>query len=117
MSGPAQERQGTTRSLAGPAIWTAHFFVLYGGHTLLCAIAPSASSSTAWMLLASSASIVGLVLIGLLVVQELRPMRRPEREANGYVFGRAVLLGLASLSAVGLVWTMMAAAALAPCAP
>jgi hypothetical protein len=117
MSGPAQERQWITRSLAGPAIWTAHFFLLYGGHSLLCAIAPVASRGTAWMLLASSASIGGLVMIGLLVVQELRPMRRREREANGHAFARAVLLGLASLSAVGLLWTMMAAAALAPCAP
>ena len=117
MSGPAKQRQWITRSLAGPAIWTAHFFVLYGGHTLLCAIAPAASRSAAWMLLAGSASIGGLVLIGLLVVQELRPVRQPKREANGHAFARAVLLGLASLSAVGLVWTMMAAAALAPCAP
>jgi phage protein U len=117
MSGPAKQRQWITRSLAGPAIWTAHFFVLYGGHTLLCAIAPAASRGTAWMLLAGSASIVGIVLIGLLVLQELRPMQRPERETSGYAFGRAVVLRLGSLSAAGLVWTMMAAAALAPCAP
>jgi hypothetical protein len=116
MSGPVKERQWITRSLAGPAIWTAHFFLLYGGHTLLCVIGPAASRSAAWILLASSASIGGLVLIGLLIVQELRPMRQPERETSGYAFARAVTLGLAALSAVGLIWTMMTAAALAPCA-
>jgi hypothetical protein len=68
------------------------------------------------MLLAGAASIGGLVLIGLLVVPEFPSARQPERKANGYAFARAVVLGLAALSAVGLVWTIMAAAALAPCA-
>ncbi|WP_291865537.1 hypothetical protein [Bradyrhizobium sp.] len=104
------------RVLIAPAIWFAHFSVLYASEALICTGPPADRGTTmGWtVLLATAAASAGLVVLvaGLLRSGNTAP---PTSDPGGSWFRRASLL-LALLSALGIIWTTLPTAVLPACA-
>jgi hypothetical protein len=100
--------------LAGPAVWAAHFFVLYGAHALICARMGASAPGGLWPFLAASAT--ALALLGLAGIIALRVRFGARRNGRSEArFSREVAIGLALLSMLGVVWGALPAALMAPC--
>jgi hypothetical protein len=104
------------RMLIAPAIWFAHFSLLYAADALIC-IGPPADRGTTmgWMVgLATAAALAGLII---LVARLLRSKKIvTPRSDNGTAWLRRTSLLLALLSTLGIIWTTLPTAILPACA-
>lgn len=105
-AGSADARLQWMLCLASPALWAAHFFVLYASHALICARGGPGQGS--WLLLAVLAGISGLGALAAVAGAA------HGRCAAG--FPRDVALTLAALSFLGVLWTTIAVAVIPACA-
>jgi hypothetical protein len=99
-----------------PALWFAHFGVLYGAEALLCTPPAAARGTLVWIgALFTVATLAALAWFAL--------QRRPRPSADradahiGAAFLRSVGLLLTLLAALGVVWTAFPIAFLPVCAP
>ena len=100
--------------LAGPSVWAAHFFVLYGAHALICARMGTGAPSLLWPSLAASAT--ALALLGLAGIIALRVRFGARRNGRSEaMFSRKLAIGLALISMLGVLWGALPAALMAPC--
>jgi hypothetical protein len=107
--------------LVGPAVWTAHFMVMYGAHTLVCAAAAGdqGTHDRSFLPIAAAATGVALLVLAGFVVwclalgrQESRAQSAPDQAR----FARQVSIMLALLSMLGTIWVALPALLVAPCA-
>ena len=103
------------RVLIAPAICFAHLAVVYAGEALIC-IGPAADQVTTMgqvVILATAAALTGLIILvaGLLRSRNASP---PASDHGNSWFRRASLL-IATLSALGVIWTTLPAAVLPAC--
>lgn len=113
---PVRPFRDFLRVLIAPAIWFAHFSVLYGAEALIC-IGPTADRGTTlgWtVFLATAAASTGLIT---LVVRLLRSGKMaPRKSEDGTAWLRRTSLLLTLLSALGIVWTTLPTVVLSACA-
>lgn len=101
---------------AGPAVWFAHFVVLYGAEALICT--PPLASPRAMSWIALVATLAAIAALGAFVAMALRrPVPDPANRRHDAAFLRGTALLLAVLSAVAMVWAAVPAALLPVCAP
>lgn len=94
-------------ALMGPAIWAAHFLLMYAAQTVACTVSAASSQglAVAWMALSAIAAAALVTILGYQGKAAL--MARPE-DASGR-FLRHLQIVLAALSLIGVVWLTLAA--------
>lgn len=103
------------RMLIAPAIWFAHFSLLYAAETLIC-IGPPADRGTTmgWsVLLATAAALTGLIILAARLIRAGKIA--PTRPEDGMAWLRRTSLLLTLLSALGVIWTTLPTAVLPAC--
>jgi hypothetical protein len=97
--------------LAGPAVWAAHFVVMYGAHALICA-RMGTSAISLWTVLAACATALALLALAGIIAVRVRSRARSNGETT---FARDLTVALAALSMLGVVWVALPAAVMPPC--
>ena len=85
----------------GPAVWFAHFTVVYGAEALICT--PPVGSPRAMVWIGAAATIAALGALGAFAVALLRRQRNPKSAGRAHrcgIFARCAALLLALLSAM-----------------
>ena len=100
------------RWLAGPLVWTAHFFIVYAAESLICS---RGGGATAHLLLVAAATIAGLLV--LLAVTAYSWRMASEQDAAAPAFMDKVAAGLGLLGVLGMIWTALPATMLSSCQP
>ena len=80
-------------ALAGPIVWAAHFFLVYGVEAVICTRTASPSVAMRWIIVAATA-----VALGLLIVVVLRQWRT--RDADAFLRQVQITLALISMAAI-----------------
>jgi hypothetical protein len=97
--------------LLGPAIWAAHFFVIYGAETVVCAGASSPAIAMRWTVGAATA--VALAIVAVPFVGSARTRHAGEAEPRRFL---NVLSGvLAAFSAAAIIGVAVSALRLPAC--
>ena len=102
------------RMLIAPAIWFAHFSLVYAAEALIC-MGSSAQRGTTmgWMvILVTAAALAGLVILAVGILRAEKAARS-NRESS--LLPRATLL-LTAISALGTIWTILPTLVLPACA-
>ena len=97
-----------------PALWFAHFGVLYGAEALLCTPPATARGALVWI--GALVTVVTLAVLAWFVLPRPQPSGRADDEHTGAAFLRSVELLLALLAALGVVWTVFPITVLPVCA-
>jgi hypothetical protein len=98
--------------LAGPAVWAAHFVVMYGAHALICARV-AANGVNLWLAVAASATALALLALAGIIAARVR---RSRARSNGHaMFARDLTIALAALSMLGVLWVALPVAVMPPC--
>ena len=104
------------RVLIAPAIWFAHFSVLYAAEALICLGPPvDRGAAMEWtVFLVTAAALAGLVIlaVGILRTENAAP---PTANQERALLPHATLL-LALLSVMGIIWTILPPLVLPACA-
>ena len=99
-----------------PALWFAHFAVLYGAEALLCTPPAATRGAMIWIgALVTVAALAALAWFALGLRRQPAPGRTDAHA--GAAFMRSVGLLLALLAALGVVWTAFPVAVLPVCQP
>lgn len=104
------------RVLIAPAIWFAHFSVLYAAEALIC-IGPQAGRGTTmgWIvMLATAVASTGLIILTVRLLRSGK-MAAP-RSGHSISWLQRTSLLLTLLSALGIIWTTLPTAVLPACA-
>lgn len=99
--------------LAGPCVWAAHFFVVYGAESVVCVAAASPASAMRWTILAATAA--ALALIAAPLVSFGRIDRDYDAETSGFL--RTLARWLAGLSALAVIAVALSGLSLPACVP
>ena len=103
------------RVFVPPALWFAHFGVLYGAEALVCTPPAAARSTLIWVgAVATVATLAALAWFAIMLRRRSSADRADEH--TGAAFMRGVALTLALLSALGVLWTVFPVAVLPVCA-
>lgn len=94
--------------LAGPIVWAAHFFLVYGVEAAICTRAASPAVAMRWIIVAATA-----VALGLLMVLVLRLWRTRDADA----FLRQVHIALALISMAAIAGAAISGLSLPACVP
>lgn len=97
--------------LAGPVIWAAHFFLLYGLEAPLCSRAGFTNPAALFGTIASVATAGALAALTIVLTMLLRRAAR-----RGSTFLNRIATGLALLATAGVLWVAMPAVLLQACA-
>lgn len=103
------------RMMIAPAIWFAHFSLLYAAQTLIC-IGPPADRDTTmgWtVFLATAAALTGLIIQAARLIRAGK--MAPTKSEDGMAWLRRTSLLLTLLSALGVIWTTLPTAVLPAC--
>jgi hypothetical protein len=103
------------RMMIAPAIWFAHFSLLYAAQTLIC-IGPPADRDTTmgWtVFLATAAALTGLIILAARLIRAGK--MAPTKPEDGTAWLRRTSLLLTLLSALGVIWTTLPTAVLPAC--
>lgn len=105
--------------LAGPAIWAAHFFLVYGAQALICT-GPDAPARGG-LLLPIDVALTAAAVSGLLYLMTWRlPSRQAPQATEGTgrsLFWRDTPVALAALAMLGVLWAALPPILLPACAP
>ena len=93
--------------LAGPIVWAAHFFLVYGVEAVICTRAASPSVAMRWIIVAATA-----VALGVLFVLVLRLMEEHEMPS---AFLRQVPITLALISMAAIAGAAISGLSLPAC--
>ena len=97
-----------------PALWFAHFGVLYGAEALVCTPPAAGGHVLIWIgAIATVATLAALAWFAVLLRRQ--PSADRADEHTGAAFLRSVTLLLALLAAFGVVWTVFPLAILPVC--
>jgi hypothetical protein len=100
----------------GPAVWFAHFTILYGAEALICTPPVTTAGAMTWIGIA--ATLVALAVLTVFAAMLVRSGHlageRGEQSSPAFLHGVALLLAL--LSALGAIWTAFPIALLRVCA-
>jgi hypothetical protein len=104
------------RMLIAPAIWFAHFSLLYAAETLVCLGPPAERGTTmGWMVfLITTAALSGLIILADRLLRSGNAA--PPRSDHGSAWLRHTSLLLTLLSALAVIWTTLPTAVLPACA-
>jgi hypothetical protein len=103
------------RPFAGPAIWFAHFSVLYGAETLACLGSTQPSSGWVWSVVAATVlALLALASVGAGAIQQRRSPNAPDENGQGFFVSITLLLVL--MSFLGIAWTTLGAILVPVCA-
>jgi len=98
-----------------PALWFAHFGVLYGAEALVCTPPAAARATLIWVgAIATVAALAALAWFAVMLRRRSSADRADEH--TGATFLRNAALLLALLAALGVVWTVFPVAVLPVCA-
>ncbi|MFH1343765.1 MAG: hypothetical protein ABIL01_21535 [Pseudomonadota bacterium] len=104
------------RVLIAPAIWFAHFSLVYAAEALIC-IGPPADQATMMGWIAALVTVAALAGLIILAARLLRSGNTaPSRSDRSEAWLRRTSLLLTLLSALGVVWTTLPTAVLPACA-
>jgi hypothetical protein len=103
------------RPFAGPAIWLAHFSVLYGTETLACLGATQPGDAWTWSVaIATVLALLLLAAVGADSIRRLRATQAPDESDQRFLVPITLLLVLMSLLAIA--WTILGAILVPVCA-
>jgi hypothetical protein len=103
------------RLVTGPAVWFAHFTVVYGAEALICTPPIGSPRAMVWTGLAATiAALAALIAFAMMLWRERIPEEAPH-EHTGAAFLRAAPLLLAVLAMLAVIWTSLPIAALSAC--
>lgn len=104
------------RVFVGPGLWFAHFTIVYGAEALICR-APGASAGRAMTMLGGAATVAVLLALAAFATILLRTRRATDSAAShaGANLLHGTALGLALVSAIGVIWTAFPLALLPVC--
>jgi hypothetical protein len=88
--------------LFGPAVWAVHFTLLYGAHTLLCALAGGAATRVV-PLVVITATAAALAILTVPLVRAPTSYRRPPPDPVS-AFIRSTTVWLLVLSVIAVLW-------------
>lgn len=98
-----------------PALWFAHFGVLYGAEALVCT--PPAAGRDVLIWIGAIATVAALAALAwFAVLLRRRPSADRTDQHTGAAFLRSAALLLALLAALGVAWTAFPLAVVAVCA-
>jgi hypothetical protein len=98
--------------LFGPAVWAAHFFVVYATEALACT--PATAAPRQAMLVITIATIVALAALAAFLAWQFRGKPRADDES---IFLRRISVGLALLAMLAVAWSGLPPALLPACLP
>ncbi len=102
--------------LAGPLVWTVHFFFMYAAATLVCVSSNSSGGGRIFVASASIATVVALLILGGLVFRQWKALRDSRRAASeAALFMRRLSIALAGMSLMAVLWATFPALLLTPC--
>ncbi|MFC6487892.1 hypothetical protein [Nitratireductor sp. GCM10026969] len=101
--------------MLGPLVWGLHLLVVYGAHTLVCALGGAPSVSTTILLAATAVAFVPLALAVLLQRRTGRLFGIGDETDDRRVYD-AISRILCLLSLFGIAWSGIAMVALSSCA-
>jgi hypothetical protein len=112
----ARDTIGTFASiLAGPTIWAAHFFLMYGAQTLICT-GPGAAARRG-LLLPIDVALTAAAVSGLLYLMTSgRQAHQATEGAGRSLFWRDTPAALTALAMLGVLWVAVPPILLADCA-
>lgn len=116
-SQPVRPLSDFLRVLIAPAIWFAHFSVLYAAEALTCIGSPADRGNTmGWtVILATVAALAGLLILGASLRRSGKMVAPRSGHSTAWLRHTSLLLTL--LSALGVIWTTLPATVLPVCAP
>jgi hypothetical protein len=106
--------------LAGPVVWAAHFFLLYGAEALLCTGPGAAARGGQLLPLAAALTAAAVACLLGIVAWQFRFRRRARRATEGIagtLFWRDAPTALAGLAMLAVLWVAYPAMLLPACAP
>jgi hypothetical protein len=90
--------------LFGPVVWGAHFTLLYGAHTLICAVRGAAAGRMVTLIVVI-ATVAALVALAVPFARALRLSRQPPSESTALSgFIRSATVWLLILSTIAVIW-------------
>ncbi len=95
---------GFVLAFAGPIVWAAHFFIVYGLEAAVCTRADSPAATVRWIIATATATAV----VGLAALL-IRRFRKPPSDSEAFRFLHKISIYLALLS-IGAVLTVAASA-------
>jgi hypothetical protein len=98
------------RLFVGPAVWFAHFVVLYGAEAMICTPGLAAAGAMTW-----AAAIATLAALAMLAGFSVLVLRRPAKTHGGAIFLRRATVLLAMLSAIAVIFVALPVAVLPVC--
>ena len=104
--------------LAGPTIWAAHLFVMYGTGTLVCKGAAADIANTRFAFIATAATLTAFAGLIYVIVRSLIGSRSRGQERGGAAavsFLPNLTVALAVLALFGTAWMVLPAIVLTPC--
>lgn len=104
---------------AGPMVWAAHLFVMYGAEALICTGPVATSDKSYFQPVAIAATVLALVSLLCFLTWQWAWNRcdDPERDVgDGLWFLRRTSMALAALTMLGVLWTALPMALLPVCA-
>jgi hypothetical protein len=107
-------------SWVGPAIWAAHFFVMYGSEALICTRVAPGVRDALFATVAISATALAVAGLVAFVVRRHAGTGSGARAGHGaddLAFSRWLSIGLALLSVLAVIWVALPALLAAPCQP
>jgi hypothetical protein len=111
MSAPVRPLADFVACLAGPVIWTLHFFIVYGAETVVCLTASAPATTMQWTVIAATAP--ALVAIAVAVMRYPRDARGTDGATQGFL--RMLTLSLAALSTAAILATAFMGVRLPAC--
>ncbi len=105
------------RVLIAPAIWFAHFSVLYAAEALTCLVKTQERGfGMGWTIaLATAGALTGQIILIARLLRSGTPVRPAPDDGMAWLRRTSLLLSL--LSGLAIVWTTLPAVILPPCAP
>lgn len=97
MTGETRPFRDFLYALAGPIVWAAHFFVVYGPEAIICTRAASPAYAMRWVVAVATATAIGTLSI-FLFRQLIR--RRKTRDTAAFLNGVSIALMLISMAAI-----------------
>lgn len=98
--------------LAGPIVWAAHFFVVYGPEAIICTRAASPAYAMRWVVAVATAAAIGTLAIFL-----FRQLVRRRKTRNTAAFLNDVSIALVSMSMAAIVGVAAGSLSLPACTP
>ena len=103
------------RLFIGPAVWFAHFTVVYGAEALICTPPIGSPRAMVWTGLAATAVALGALTIFSVALWHERVPEEAPHEHTGAAFLRSAPLLLAVLAMLAVIWTSLPIATLPAC--